>query len=75
MVASALANKAAKIINPDFQMGAMLALSGIYPATCHPEDVFGAYAFRRKALLFRMCCSMVSIPTMHSRFLTNMALR
>ena len=33
-------------------MGAMLALSGIYPATCHPEDVFGAYAFRRKALLF-----------------------
>lgn len=52
MVASALANKAAKIINPDFQMGAMLALSGIYPATCHPEDVFGAYAFRRKALLF-----------------------
>ena len=52
MVASALANKAAKAINPAFQMGAMLALSGIYPATCHPEDVFGAYAFRRKALLF-----------------------
>lgn len=52
MVASALANKAAKAINPDFQMGAMLALSGIYPATCHPADVFGAYAFRRKALLF-----------------------
>lgn len=27
-------------------------MSGIYPATCHPEDVFGAYEFRRKALIF-----------------------
>ncbi|AVM70076.1 6-phospho-beta-glucosidase [Lachnospiraceae bacterium oral taxon 500] len=52
MIASALANKAAREINSDFQMGAMLALSGIYPETCHPDDVFGAYAFRRKALLF-----------------------
>ena len=52
MIASALANKAARKINPHFQMGAMLALSGIYPATCHPDDVFGAYAFRRKALMF-----------------------
>lgn len=52
MVASALANKMAREINPGFQMGAMLALSGIYPATCHPDDVFGAYEFRRKALLF-----------------------
>lgn len=40
MVASALANKLARTINPDFKMGAMLALSGIYPATCHPDDVF-----------------------------------
>ncbi|MEK5026272.1 glycoside hydrolase family 1 protein [Paenibacillus sp. FSL M7-1046] len=52
MVASALANKLARTINPDFRMGAMLALSGIYPATCHPDDVFGAYEFRRKALIF-----------------------
>ena len=52
MVASSLANRIAKEINADFQMGAMLALSGIYPATCHPDDVFGAYEFRRKALIF-----------------------
>ena len=52
MVASSLANKAAREINPNFQMGAMLALSGINPATCHPDDVFGAYEFRRKALMF-----------------------
>ena len=30
----------------------MCALSGIYPSTCHPDDVFGAYEFRRKALMF-----------------------
>lgn len=52
MVASSLANRIARDINPNFQMGAMLALSGIYPATCHPDDVFGAYEFRRKALIF-----------------------
>ena len=52
MVASAKANKIAHEINSNFQMGVMLALSGIYPATCHPDDVFGAYEFRRKALMF-----------------------
>lgn len=52
MVASASANEIARRINPDFKMGVMLALSGIYPATSHPDDVFGAYEFRRKALMF-----------------------
>lgn len=33
-------------------MGAMLALSGIYPAICHSNDVFGAYEFRKKELIF-----------------------
>ena len=33
-------------------LGTMCALSGIYPMTCKPEDVFGAYEFRRKALMF-----------------------
>lgn len=52
LVASARANAIARQINPNFKLGAMCALSGIYPATCHPDDVFGAYHFRRKALLF-----------------------
>lgn len=39
-------------INPNFMLGTMCALFGIYPATCHPDDVFGAYEFRRKALMF-----------------------
>ena len=52
LVASAMANKIAREINPNFMLGTMCALSGIYPATCHPDDVFGAYEFRRKALMF-----------------------
>lgn len=52
MVASALAVKAGHEINPEFRIGCMLALSGIHPLTCHPEDVKGAYFFRRRALLF-----------------------
>lgn len=52
MVASSLVNKAGHEINPNFKIGCMLALSGIYPKTCQPEDVFGAYDFRRRALLF-----------------------
>lgn len=52
MVASSLANKTGHEINPDFKIGCMLALSGIYPLTCHPDDVLGALQFRRRALLF-----------------------
>ncbi|WP_347565117.1 glycoside hydrolase family 1 protein [Candidatus Enterococcus moelleringii] len=52
MVASSYANKIAHEINPENKIGSMLALSGIYPKTCHPDDVLGAYQFRRRALLF-----------------------
>ncbi len=52
LVASAMANRIARQINPSFMLGTMCALSGIFPATCHPDDVFGAYEFRRRALMF-----------------------
>lgn len=52
MVASSYANKLAHEMIPDVKIGTMLALYGIYPNTCHPDDVFGAYLFRRRALLF-----------------------
>ena len=52
MVASSLANKIGHEINSDFKIGCMLALSGVHPLTCHPEDVMGSYLFRRRALLF-----------------------
>lgn len=52
MVACSYANKMAHEMIPNVKIGTMLALSGIYPNTCHPDDVFGAYLFRRRALLF-----------------------
>lgn len=51
-VAHALATKKLKEIIPDGLMGCMLSLSGVYPETCNPEDVFGSNEFRRKSLFF-----------------------
>lgn len=51
-IANARVNKLGKEINHDFKIGCMLALSGIYPQDCKPENVFGALDFRRRALFF-----------------------
>jgi 6-phospho-beta-glucosidase (EC 3.2.1.86) len=52
LVASALACKKLKEINPKAQMGAMLSLSGMYPATCNPRDIMAAYQMRRRSLMY-----------------------
>ena len=39
LVASAKAIEAGKKINPDFQIGCMIAMCPVYPATCRPEDI------------------------------------
>lgn len=51
-VANALANKWCKEMIPKAKMGIMLALSGVYPFTCKPEDVLGSYQLRRRSLLY-----------------------
>lgn len=51
-IANARTNKLAQEISSDFKVGCMLALSGIYPEDCKPENVFGALEFRRRALFF-----------------------
>lgn len=51
-LANALATKMGHEIIADAQIGCMLALSGLYPASCRPEDVMGALEFRRRALFF-----------------------
>lgn len=48
LVASALAVKAGHEINPDFQIGCMIAMCPIYPATCKPEDVLMAQKAMQK---------------------------
>lgn len=45
LVASALAVKMAHEIDPNNQMGCMLAYHNAYPYTCHPKDVFYAQQY------------------------------
>lgn len=52
LVASAKAVILAHSIRKDSQVGCMLSLSPIYPATCNPEDVFSAYELRRRSLFY-----------------------
>ncbi|MGM9974694.1 MAG: 6-phospho-beta-glucosidase [Clostridiaceae bacterium] len=42
LVASAMATKLAKSINPEFKIGCMLAAGQFYPYTCNPDDVWDA---------------------------------
>lgn len=52
LVASALAKKIAKEIDPEIQIGCMLAAGSYYPETCKPEDVFAAQKENRTNYFF-----------------------
>lgn len=52
MVASAMVVKKGHEINPDFQIGCMLAMVPVYPATCKPEDVMRCEEVMRDRFLF-----------------------
>ena len=52
LVASALAVKAGHEINPDFQIGCMIAMCPIYPLTCRPEDILMAEKAMQKRYYF-----------------------
>lgn len=51
-VASAKAIQIGHQMMPEAQFGTMFALSEIYPATCHPDDILAAYQKRRESLFF-----------------------
>ena len=51
LVASARAVKIGHEINPDFQIGCMIAMCPIYPATCNPKDIFNGHEGYAKTLL------------------------
>lgn len=51
-VASALAIKAGHDINPDFQIGTMIHMMPLYPATCKPEDMIQSQVSMREKYLF-----------------------
>ncbi|WP_421670089.1 6-phospho-beta-glucosidase [Rahnella sp. EDr1-12] len=52
LVASALATKIAHEVNPQNQVGCMLAGGNFYPRTCKPEDVWAALQKDRENLFF-----------------------
>lgn len=52
LVASARAVKIGHAINPDFQIGCMIAMCPIYPATCSPKDVLMAQKAMQKRYFF-----------------------
>ena len=52
LVASARAVKLAKTINPDFQIGCMLAAGQFYAETSHPNDVLAANEKNRENFFF-----------------------
>jgi beta-glucosidase/6-phospho-beta-glucosidase/beta-galactosidase len=52
-VASALAVKAARRINPEMKVGCMLAMVALYPFSCKPEDVMFAQESMRERYLYR----------------------
>ena len=48
LVASALAVKAGHEIDPNIQIGCMMAMTPIYPYTCHPDDMLKAVGANHK---------------------------
>lgn len=52
LVASALATKIAHEIDPNIQVGCMLAAGATYPNTPNPNDVWKAYLNERESLFF-----------------------
>ena len=52
LVASALATKIAHEVNPENQVGCMLAMVALYPYSCKPEDVMFAQESMRERYVF-----------------------
>lgn len=52
LVASARAVKVGHEINPDFQIGCMIAMCSIYPATCNPKAILMAMKAMQKRYYF-----------------------
>lgn len=52
LVAGAIVVKKGHAINSDFQIGCMLAMVPVYPATCNPEDVMRCEEVMRDRFLF-----------------------
>ncbi|WP_426348380.1 6-phospho-beta-glucosidase [Alloiococcus sp. CFN-8] len=69
LVASAMATKLAKTINPDFKIGCMLAAGQFYPYSCNPNDVLSALDKDRENYFFIDVQSRGEYPRYAKKFL------
>ena len=69
LVASAMATKLAHEINPDFQIGCMLAAGQFYPYSCNPADVWDALSKDRNNYFFIDVQSRGAYPSYAKKFL------
>ncbi|AIS58519.1 6-phospho-beta-glucosidase [Listeria ivanovii] len=68
LVASALATKLGHEINPENQIGCMLAAGNTYPMTCNPEDVWKSIGADREGYFFIDVQSRGYYPSYTKRF-------
>ncbi len=69
LVASAMATELAHEINPDFQIGCMLAAGQFYPYSCNPADVWDALSKDRNNYFFIDVQSRGAYPAYAKKFL------
>jgi len=68
LIASSLATKLAHEIDPDNQIGCMLAAGDVYPYTCNPDDVYASVEKNREQYFFIDIQSRGAYPSYAKRF-------
>lgn len=69
LVASALATRLAHEINPEFQIGCMLAAGNVYPYSCNPADVWESLKKDRENYFFIDVQARGEYPSYAKKFL------
>lgn len=75
LVASAMATKLAHEINPEFQVGCMLAAGNVYPYSCNPEDVWASLKKDRENYFFIDVQARGEYPAYANKFLEQAGIR
>lgn len=75
LTASAMAVKLAHEINPDFQVGCMLAAGSVYPYSCNPDDVWESMKKDRENYFFIDVQARGEYPSYAKKFLEGQGIR
>ncbi|MCC8024159.1 MAG: 6-phospho-beta-glucosidase [Clostridium sp.] len=75
LVASAQVTKLGHELNPEFQIGCMIAGSPMYPLTCNPDDVMEAMQKDRKSLFFGDVHARGAYPVYMKRYFEENGIR